>query len=149
MSKLRQNHAEATKWKIKWPWRPLLPARRSGCQAIKAAQRGAGRRGKAGKKAGKKKRGFGARKLGSTTDEKLNKEAMAKDVQEIELIIKSHGDSSGAPANSENQHGKASAGHRSQDSFRMHTSDTGHTYYENTGSGETVWQLPEGAAVIN
>ena len=37
---------------------------------------------------------------------------------------------------------------RARSTFRKHQSEEGYTYYEDTESGETVWDLPDGGEVV-
>ena len=108
-------------------------------QAIKAAQRGAGRRGGRGKKSKKKKAGFGARKLRDSLEEDIEGSAKDPGMEGIELVVQNEmtlkSDSSLRPALKKGT------------SFRQHSSN-GHTYYENVDTGETVWVLPEDSTVL-
>jgi hypothetical protein len=127
----------------------------------------------------KKKAGFGARQLRGSMQDMIEEAAKENGVEGgIELVVQNAEGSSvdvdalmplaefSGPDNIEsldvvhtddysgdNAHYTEAndevAGHRSTHSFFKHESDDGHHYYEHAETGETQWELPEEAEVID
>merc|ERR1711998_395196 len=135
-------------------------------QAIKAAQRGAGRRAKRGTKVqkAKKKAGFGARQLRNSMQDMIEEAAKENgDEIGIEMMVQNAGVSSGVSSTHAdtlmpiaessdpdvNSTKPAISGHQSRDSYFKHETDDGYHYFEHAETGETQWVLPEDAEVVD
>jgi hypothetical protein len=135
-------------------------------QAIKAAQRGAGRRAKRGTKVqkAKKKAGFGARQLRNSMQDMIEEAAKENgDEIGIEMMVQNAGVSSGVSSTHAdtlmhiaessdpdvNSTKPAISGHQSRDSYFKHETDDGLHYFEHAETGETQWVLPEDAEVVD
>ena len=189
MTQLRSQelHSEATKdMEEKMAAIEAIAARekKRAAQAIRAAQRGAGRRAKRATKVPimKKKAGFGARQLRGSMQDMIEEAAKENGFEGgIELVVQNaeggtsvdvdalmpfaefsepdnieplndvHTDdySGDNVYSTEANDEAATPGHRSTHSFFKHESDDGHHYYEHAETGETQWEMPDEAEVID